>query len=144
MNRLAQLLFLILLPLMAWAQEADSSLYKGYYYNKEYDVYIRLDAYAPTVVIPNQPIYGELNGFLGDRQDGRKWLFTGVTVGERKIEIEIINDYGSEDLVAEFSQRRDGTFLLAQGQGATMKIARKGKWVKLPKNLVFEKKEEKR
>ncbi len=141
MNRLAQLLLFVFLPIMAGAQEADSTLYKGYYYNKEYDIYIQLDAYKPTVVVPGQPIYGELNGFLGDRQDGRKWLFTGMTVGEKKIEIEIVNDYGSEDLVASFQAQRDGTFLLTQGQGATMKIARNSKWVKLPKKLAFEKKE---
>jgi len=56
------------------------------------------------------------------------------------VTLQVINDYGSEDLEATFTRKDDGTFELKQGDGSTMKIARDRKWVKLPKTLVFVKK----
>ncbi len=142
MRRLLPLLFLLLLPCVAaigqTAEATDSTFFKGYYYNKEYDIYIRLDAYGQQVKVPGQSIFGELPGFLGDNKDGRKWLYTGAEwKGEMALVVEIMNDYGSEDLTATFELQRDGSFKLTQGRGATIKIARNRKWQKLPGTLLF-------
>ncbi len=142
MKRLLPLLFFLFLPCAAaigqTAEATDSTLFKGYYYNKEYDIYIRLDAYGQQVKVPGQSIFGGLPGFLGDNKDGRKWLFTAAELrGEKAVELEIINDYGSEDLTATFELQRDGSFKLMQGRGATIKIARNRKWQKLPGTLLF-------
>ncbi len=143
MKKYFYLLLLLLLPLTITAGTPDSTLYKGFYFNKEYNIYVELDAYEPTVVVPGQAIFGELNGYLGDKQDGRKWLFTSAMVKGDKVVLEVINDYGSEDLTATFKAKRDGTFELSQEKGATMKIARNRKWTKLPKTLEFVKQEKK-
>lgn len=115
--------------------------FRGYFFNQEYNVYIRLDAYAQNIVVPGQEVYGELPGFLGDRKDSRKWLFTGSKItGASTLSIDIINDYGSEDLNATLTRENDSTFVLKQGAGSTLKIARNRKWVKLPKKMTFIKK----
>ena len=137
---LAGLLFW--LPTVMSAQEMlppqDIAVFRGYFYNKEYEVYIRMDAYDRDVVVPMQEIFGRLPGFLGDRHDGRKWLFTDVTLkSRRKALLTIVNDYGSEDLTATMTCDNDSTYTFRQEDGSAIKIARHRKWVKLPKTLVF-------
>lgn len=116
----------------------DSTTFKGYLYNQKYDVFIVMDFYNNNVVVPQQEIYGDMSGYFGDRQDGRKWLFTSATIKNGKTaEIQIINDYGSEDLTATLSTDDGKNFKLKQGKGSTLKIARNRKWLKMPKELDF-------
>ena len=73
-----------------------------------------------------------------DREDGRKWLFTAATIKNGKTaEIQIINDYGSEDLIATLTTDDGKNFKLKQVKGSTLKIARNRKWLKMPKELDF-------
>ena len=117
---------------------ADSVTFKGNLYNKEYNVYLRIDFYRKQIRVPGQDIFGDLPGFFGDYDDGRKWLFTDATLADsRTAKLQIVNDYGSEDLEATLTLEKDGTYLLTQGSGSTLKIARNRKWVKMPKKLVF-------
>ena len=116
----------------------DSTTFKGYLYNEKYNVYIVLDFYHNNVEVPNQEIYGPMSGYFGDRQDGRKWLFTSAKIlSKDKAEIQITNDYGSEDLTATLTAIDSKNFKLRQESGSTLKIARNRKWVKMPKELDF-------
>lgn len=122
-------------------QIKDSTIFKGYLYNSKYNVYIKMDFYHNNIVVPFQEIFGELPGFFGDKQDGRKWLFTNAVIkNDRTAELKITNDYGSEDLTATLKQINDSTYELKQEDGSTIKIARNRKWVKMPKILEFIKK----
>lgn len=117
---------------------ADTSLFKGHFFNKEYNIYINLDAYQKSILVPNQEVYGEMPGYLGDNEDARKWLFTGCELlADRELSLSITNDYGSEDLVAALTCQNDSTFILKQLEGSILKVARNNKWVKLPKTLTF-------
>lgn len=119
----------------------DSTIFKGYLYNSKFDVYIQMDFYHKNIIVPYQEIYGELPGYFGDRQDGRKWLITDVDISNSKTaKLQIINDYGSEDLNASIKQINDTTYELRQESGSTLKIARNRKWVKMPKVMEFIKK----
>ena len=117
----------------------DSTLFKGYLSNKEYEVYLQINFYKNDVKIPGQEIFGTMPGFLGDRKDSRKWLITDAKIEGNVAHISIINDYGSEDLTANLIKQEDGTYVLQQLNGSTIKIARNRKWVKLPKKLTFKK-----
>ncbi len=143
MRKIIMALLGLLMTTMAFAQQVsctDTTTFRGLYNNKEYNVYIRLNAYRSDITVPGQELYGELPGFLGDNQDGRKWLFTSVEVSSAtQVMLQVINDYGSEDLEATLTLLPDGTFRLTQGSGSTIKIARNRKWVKLPKTLIFTK-----
>lgn len=144
MKKIVLALVALLMVSVAFAQEqsaVDTTTFRGHFYNKEYNVYIRMNAYRADIIVPGQEVYGELPGFFGDNQDARKWLFTAIEVTTpTTATLQVINDYGSEDLEATFTRKDDGTFELKQGEGSTMKIARDRKWVKLPKTLVFVKK----
>lgn len=118
--------------------EKDSTTFRGYLYNQKYDVFIVMDFYHNNVIVPQQEIYGAMSGYFGDREDGRKWLFTAATIKNGKtVEIQIINDYGSEDLIATLTTDDGKNFKLKQVKGSTLKIARNRKWLKMPKELDF-------
>lgn len=142
MKKILLIAFVALLSLSAAAQNKvtgkDSTTFKGYLYNEKYNVYLVIDFYHNNVTVPNQEIYGEMAGYFGDRQDGRKWLFTDAKiVSKDKAEIQITNDYGSEDLTASLTAIDDKNFKFRQEDGSTLKIARNRKWLKMPKELDF-------
>lgn len=142
MKKILLMLFVALVSLSAAAQNKgmgkDSTTFKGYFYNEKYNVYLVIDFYHNNIMVPNQEIYGEMAGYFGDKQDGRKWLFTNAKiVSKDKAEIQITNDYGSEDLTATLTAIDDKNFKLRQEEGSTLKIARNRKWVKMPKELDF-------
>ena len=65
-----------------------------------------------------------------------------IEVDGRTATLDIVNDYGSEDLVALLRVDSDGSYTLTQQEGSTMKVAGKGKWIRLPKVMGFTKKRE--
>lgn len=121
----------------AFAQE----VFKTRILNKEYDVFMQINLYEENVKIPGQDILGETFGYLKKNTDSRVWAITGVEISKdgKKATLEMVNDYGSEDLTAELTMQDDGTYMLKQVEGSTIKVAGKGKWIKLPKILVFNK-----
>ena len=121
----------------AFAQE----VFKTRILNKEYDVFMQINLYEENVKIPGQDILGETFGYLKKNTDSRVWAITGVEISKdgKKATLEMVNDYGSEDLTAELTMQDDGTYMLKQVEGSTIKVAGKGKWIKLPKILVFKK-----
>lgn len=117
--------------------------FKGHIYNKEYKVYMRINFYDNDIKIPGQEIFGEIAGFLRSDDDSRCWIITSAEVNEKKhtANLEIINDYGSEDLTATLSYNpKDSVYTLKQNAGSTIKIARNRKWVKLPSTMQFKRK----
>ena len=125
--------------LTSFAQK-DSTIFKGYLSNNEYEVYLQINFYQNDIKVPGQEIFGTIAGFLGDRKDSRKWLITDAVIEGKTAHLSIINDYGSEDLTADLTLESDGTYSLKQIVGSNIKIARNRKWVKIPKKLTFIKK----
>ena len=116
----------------------DSTTFRGTFTNDEYQVWITIDFYGSTVTVPDQELFGQLPGYLGAKRDPRKWFITDATITSPKTaHLEIINDYGSEDLEATLTQLNDSTYQLHQDNGSPLRIVAKSKWVKLPKTLVL-------
>lgn len=134
----------ILLSLICFSAYSQSDApFKAYIYNKEYKVYMRINLYDNDIKIPGQEIFGEIGGFLRSDDDSRCWIITSAEVNEKKhtANLEIINDYGSEDLTATLSYNpKDSVYTLKQNAGSTIKIARNRKWVKLPSTMQFKRK----
>ena len=123
------------------AQQADSRPFRAYLINKEYGVYLRINLYEQDVTVPGQELYGQLPGYLGKQHNSFCWVITSCQVkGDRKAELQLINDFGSEDLTATLTCRNDSVYILKQGEGSTIKVPNKGKWQKLPKIIEFIKK----
>lgn len=118
--------------------EADS-VFHTYIYNEEYQVYFDLNLYDQDIRVPNQDVFGDVPGYFGAVRDSRKWLVVSAKiVGKNKAELDIINDYGSEDLTATLVYNpKDNTYLLKQTGGSRLKIVVNRKWVKIPMELVL-------
>ena len=123
----------------AAAQQKPSEPFKCIVTNKEYNVFLRLNLYEETIPIPGQEILGNTFGYLKKPTDSRVWIITGVDISKdgKKANLEMVNDYGSEDLNAELTISNDSTYILRQLEGSTIKVAGKSKWIKLPKELKF-------
>lgn len=134
-------LFILLLGLSVcygYAQQ-DKLVYKGYFSNKEYDIFLRLNLYDQDVSVPQHEMYGKLAGYLGKKNNSFVWLITDCNIDpkEQKATITLINDYGSEDLTATLTLLNDTTLSLKQEDGSPLKVPKNGKWLKLPKQLSF-------
>ena len=140
-------LFLCALMAMAFGVNAMAqavSPFVGTIYNKEYSIYLTINAVDKNVVIPNQEVMGEMVGYIGDQKDFRKWLILDCEEKTKKsLVLQITNDEGSEDLEALLSCENDSVYKLKQLGGSTLKIARNRKWQKLPQTLEFVSKQRK-
>ena len=125
-----------LLALSASAQNTDKP-FRAYIYNNEYEVFMRLDLYGESITVPGQELYGELPGYLGKKNNSFCWVITSSKIKGQTAEIQMINDYGSEDLAATLTAKNDSLYVLKQVEGSTLKVPKEGKWQKLPSTLVF-------
>lgn len=131
---------LFLLPFTSYAQQ-DCSTFKGYFYNEEYSVYLSIDFYEQNIEVPEHEMLGLLPGYMGKRKNNFYWLVTSGKIKNSNVaELSMINDYGSEDLEATLKKKNDSIFIFKQESGSPLKLASKGKWVKMPKTMIFKKK----
>ena len=121
-----------LLPV--FAQESKGP-FRAYLFNKEYNVYLRINLYDEDITVPGQDLYGKLPGYLAKQHNSFCWLITSSEVEGNKATLQMINDYGSEDLTATLTAESDSVFVLKQIEGSTLKVPNNGKWLKLPKTL---------
>ncbi len=136
MRRTFLILVVLLNCLIAVAQN-DKTWERTIYCNN-YNIYIVMNFYDKDVTIPGQEFMGKMDGYLGDYEDFRRWLILDSEfIDDNTVEMAMINLEGSEDLKATLTHNPDDTYTLKQGKGSTLKIARRQKWVKLPKNITF-------
>lgn len=129
-------ILLSLISLGGWAQEKN---FCGKVYNADYDVFFDFNLYEETVVIPGQEVLGKVFGYLKKTSDSRVWIIMSVELSPdgKTAKLEMVNDYGSDDLMATLAFDADGSVILRQEEGSNLKVAGKGKWIKLPKMMVF-------
>ena len=116
--------------------QQEQKAFHAYLYNNKYDVYLRINFYDQDIQIPGQELYGKLPGYLGKKQNSFCWVITSCNVlSETEAELQLINDYGSEDLTALLTRENDSIYVLRHKSGNSIKVPNKGKWLKLPKTL---------
>ena len=127
------------LPAAAQNDVKEREDFRAYLFNNEYQVYLRINLYDQDVQVPGQDLYGPLPGYLGKQHNSFSWVITSCQIDneQRKATLQLINDFGSEDLVATLQRQNDTLYLLHQGAGSTIKVPHQGKWRKLPKTLYF-------
>lgn len=138
MKKFLSSILLLFTALCLQAQTNDKP-FKGYLYNSEYQVYIKMDFYDNNIVVPGQEVYGKLPGYFGARRDTRLWLITDAKIEKsgKVADLSVINDFGSEDFTATLSLNPDGTYTLEQLKGSRLKIVVNRKWVKIPNKLIL-------
>lgn len=122
------------------AQSTSSdSVFCSYIYNDEYQVYMDMDFSGDGISVPGQEVLGKVPGYIGAVRDSRKWLIAEVELlSKSKALLNIINDYGSEDLTATLIyDSKDKSYTLRQTGGSRLKIVVNRKWVKIPNDLKF-------
>lgn len=135
MKKLFILLFTLLTSLKLAAQ--SDNVFHTYIYNDEYKVYMDINLYDNSIIVPDQELFGEIPGYFGAKRDQRKWLITSAKIdGKNTATLEIVNDYGSEDLTATLTYNpEDASYVLKQKSGSRIKIVVNRKWVKIPTEL---------
>ena len=134
MKKIITIIILAFLLSPTLAQE-NKEPFRAYLINKEYKVYLRIDFYQENISVPGQDLYGKLPGYLSKQHNSFCWLITSAEVEGNKATLQMINDYGSEDLTATLTAESDSVYVLKQIEGSTLKIPNNGKWQKLPKTL---------
>ncbi len=132
-----KLLFLFVMSLVSAAAVAQQGRpFDTTIRNEEYKIYIRLNLYDKNITVPGQDVLGEVDGYFGSTQSSTKWIVVASRlIDGRTAEIEVVNDYGSEDLTATLKVNDDGTYEYKKDGGSTLKFAVRGKWQKIPGNL---------
>ena len=134
MKKIITIIILAFLLSPTLAQE-NKEPFRAYLINKEYNVYLRIDFYQENISVPGQDLYGKLPGYLSKQHNSFCWLITSAEVEGNKATLQMINDYGSEDLTATLTAESDSVYILKQIEGSTLKVPNNGKWQKLPKSL---------
>ena len=139
MNKLIAISLLCLTAICVKAQSKNEP-FRAYLYNNEYDVFLRINFYEQDVNVPGQDLFGQVPGYLGKKNNSFAWLITSAKINGDKAKLQLINDYGSEDLTATLTRKNDSIYVLKQESGSTLKVPNKSKWLKLPKTLEFKRK----
>ena len=140
MKRYLLTITVCMLTALSFAQE-EKDAFRAYLYNNEYEVYLRINFYEQDITVPGQDLYGQLPGYLGTLHNSFCWVITSCKVkNDKKAEMQLINDFGSEDLKATLTRQNDSIYILKQEEGSTIKVPRNGKWQKLPKTLELKRK----
>ena len=137
MKKLFLFSILFHIALLSASAQQNSKPFRAYLYNNDYEVFMRLDLYGESITVPGQELYGELPGYLGKKHNSFCWLITSSKIDGEKAELQMINDYGSEELTATLTLEHDSLYVLRQVEGSTLKVPKDGKWQKLPSKLVF-------
>ena len=140
MRKFVLMTALIMAAVNGFAQK-DSTAFRAYLYNNEYEVYLRINLHDQNITIPGQELYGELPGYLGKKNNSFCWVITSCKVhNDKKATLQLINDFGSEDLTATLTRKNDSVYVLRQEGGNPIKVPRNGKWQKLPKTIELKRK----
>ena len=137
MKKLFLLSAACLFALLTVSAQKTAKPFRAYLYNNDYEVFMRIDLYDERITVPGQDLYGELPGYLGKKNNTFCWLITSAKIEGNKAELQMINDYGSEDLTATLTAENDYLYVLKQVGGSSLKVPKEGKWQKLPSKLVF-------
>ena len=112
--------------------------FKGKFVDESHEIFIVINLYDKDVIIPDQELYGEMDGFIGSRRNTLVWMITdSKIISDKKAEIEIVNDYGSEDADAELIFEDENTLVYNKKHGSNLRFSKNGKWIRMPSKLTF-------
>lgn len=115
----------------------SDKVFNGSFFNKDYSINMKLNLYESNIPIPGLELdscYGYLQGALNGT-----WVVLKVKSIEGDVAVvRAASDRGSDAQDVEFTITDNGVDM-RQLDGASIKTVAKGKYVKLPKVVSFEK-----
>ena len=136
--------FVLVLSLMVtlgcYAQTRPDSTFIGKIYNDEYKINIVMNLVDKNVTVPQQDIFGNVDGYMACTGTEHVWTIVTSEFEGHTAHIEMINNYGSEDVSATLTLEKDGTYTYKHVSGSTLKFPLGLKWHKIPTKVIFKKK----
>ena len=129
-----------MVTLGCYAQNRPDSTFIGKIYNDELKVNIVMNLVDKNVTVPQQDIFGNVDGYMACKGTEHVWTIVTSEVKGHTAHIEMINNYGSEDVSATLTLEKDGTYTYKHESGSTLKFPVGQKWHKIPTKVVFKKK----
>ena len=98
-----------------------------------------IDLYEESIEVPSMEMFGPMNGYLGGNIYG-VWYVTSFKTKDKKAEIKVANDLGSENQKIELQQLTDSTWSMKfVGHNAVKRVSGK-KLVKIPSEFIMKRK----
>lgn len=116
--------------------QADST-YIGRFYNQEYKIFLKIDLVNKNIVVDDQTVFGEMDGYIGSDQCNHIWAIVSSEIHNDKAELEVVNNYGSEDFHATLTKDKDNNLVFKHTGGSVLKFPVNRKWQKIPAKIVF-------
>ncbi len=113
------------------------STYIGNFYNTEHKIFLKINLISKNIIVTDQEIFGELDGYIGSDQCNNIWAIVSSEINEDKVLLEIINNYGSEDFHATLTKDKDGNLIFKHAGGSVLKFPVNRKWQKIPSKVIF-------
>ena len=130
--------FLLLCNANVLAQ--TDSTYIGTFFNADYKIFLNINLINKNVIVTDQDIFGELDGYIGSDQSNHIWAIVSSEIKNDKALLEIVNNYGSEDFHAILTKEKDGKLFFKHTGGSVLKFPVNGKWQKIPSKILFTRK----
>ena len=127
----------LLFSLCVFSQEKINPAFVGTIYNEEFNVHIVMNFIDKNIQVPQQEVFGEVDGYMGCKGTAHIWLIVSSEVNGKTAHIQMINNYGSEDISASLTVDDNGSYTFKHLSGSTLKFPVGQKWHKVPKKLVF-------
>ncbi len=128
-------LFLLLCNTDGLAQ--TDSTYIGSFYNSENKIFLNINLVNKNIVVADQDIFGELDGYIGSDQCNHIWAIVSSEITDNHAVLEIINNYGSEDFHATLTKDKEGNLIFKHTGGSVLKFPVNRKWQKIPSKILF-------
>ena len=118
-------------------KNTSDSIFVGRFVNEELKIFLVINFYDKNVTVKDQDILGELDGYFGCTECQHVWPIVDAQINNNVVDIDVINNYGSEDFRAKLTRNEDGTLSFRHIEGSTFKFPIPGKWHKIPTKLTF-------
>ena len=141
MGRIKILLLAVLLLFTMYgkAQTVTDSTFVGKISNDELKIYLVMNLIEKKVIVPQQEVFGEVDGYMGCKDTAHVWTIVSSEIKGHTARIKMINNYGSEDITATITLEKDGSFTYKHISGSTLKFPVGQKWYKIPSKVSFKK-----
>ena len=127
----------ILLACLSGLYAQIDSTFVGKFENEEYKIFLEINLVEKNILVPEQEVFGEMDGYVGSTQTTHVWTIVSSEVKGNTAMMELVNNYGSEDFKATLTYEKDGTYTWKHQGGSTLKFPVNRKWQKIPGKVVF-------
>ncbi len=138
-KKILLLAVLLLFTMYGKAQTVTDSTFVGKISNDELKIYLVMNLIEKNVIVPQQEVFGEVDGYMGCKDTVHVWTIVSSEIKGHMARIEMINNYGSEDITATITLEKDGSFTYKHISGSTLKFPVGQKWYKIPSKVSFKK-----